>query len=270
MFSPGLSVHGAIGRSPADIGLMLSVQAGYDPRCPNSIRQDPAGFAGPLERDFRGVRIAWLGDFGGRIPFDPGVLETCRAALSAFADIGCIVDEAVPDFDIEQVWHDWGVLRAFTVSANLRPLVMDPARRTLMKPEAVWEAERGATLTADQVMAAQEGRTRWYGALRRFMDVYDFVVMPTAQVFPFDIAQRWPDRVGGQAMDTYHRWMQITVPATMAGLPSLAVPAGFGPNNLPMGIQIVGRNHGELACLQLGAAYDAASGWVRRVPPPAV
>ena len=269
VFSPGLSVHGAIGRSPADIGLMLSVQAGYDPRCPNSIRQDPAGFAGPLERDFRGVRIAWLGDFGGRIPFDPGVLETCRASLSAFADIGCIVDEAVPDFDIEQVWHDWGVLRAFTVSANLRPLVMDPARRALMKPEAVWEAERGANLTADQVMAAQEGRTRWYGALRRFMDVYDFVVMPTAQVFPFDIAQRWPDKVGGQAMDTYHRWMQIAVPATMAGLPSLAVPAGFGPNNLPMGIQIVGRNHGELACLQLGAAYDAASGWVRRVPPPA-
>ena len=269
VFSPSLSVHGAIGRSPADIGLMLSVQAGYDPRCPNSIRQDPAGFAGPLERDFRGVRIAWLGDFGGRIPFEPGVLETCRAALTAFADIGCLVDEAVPDFDIEQVWHDWGVLRAFTVSANLRPLVMDPARRALMKPEAVWEAERGADLTADQVMAALEGRTRWYGALRRFMDVYDFVVMPTAQIFPFDTATRWPDTIDGQAMDTYHRWMQIAVPATMAGLPALAVPAGFGPNNLPVGIQIVGRNHGELACLQLGAAYDAASGWVRRFPPPA-
>ncbi|WP_426215317.1 amidase [Methylobacterium sp. NFXW15] len=269
VFSPGLSVHGAIGRTPADIALMLSVQAGYDPRCPNSIRQDPAGFAAPLERDFRGVRIAWVGDFGGRIPFDPGVLETCRAALAAFEDVGCLVDEAVPDFDIEQVWNDWGVLRAFTVSANLRPLVEDPAHRAMMKPEAVWEAERGLSLSADQVMAAQVGRTRWYDALRRFMEVYDFVVMPTAQVFPFDTAQRWPETVGGRAMDTYHRWMQIAVPATMAGLPALAVPAGFGPGGLPMGIQIVGRNHGELACLQLGAAYDAASGWVRRYPPPA-
>ncbi len=229
----------------------------------------PGRLRGTLERDFRGVRIAWVGDFGGRIPFDPGVLETCRAALAAFEDVGCLVDETVPDFDIEQVWNDWGVLRAFTVSANLRPLVEDPAHRAMMKPEAVWEAERGLSLSADQVMAAQVGRTRWYDALRRFMEVYDFVVMPTAQVFPFDTAQRWPETVGGRAMDTYHRWMQIAVPATMAGLPALAVPAGFGPGGLPMGIQIVGRNHGELACLQLGAAYDAASGWVRRYPPPA-
>ncbi|MBE7199908.1 MAG: amidase [Parafilimonas terrae] len=268
VFSPGLAVHGAIGRSPADIGLMLSVQAGYDPRCPNAIRQDPAGFAAPLARDFRGVRIAWLGDFGGQIPFEPGVLETGRAALAAFSEIGCIVEEALPDFDIEQVWQDWLVLRAVTVAAALRPLVEEPAHRAMMKQEAVWEAERGFALTAEQVTAAQEGRTRWYETLRRFMDIYDFVVMPTAQVFPFDKTIRWPSQVGGRAMDTYHRWMQIAVPATMAGLPALAVPAGFGPNGLPVGIQIVGRNHGELACLQLGAAYDAASGWVRRQPPP--
>ncbi|MCJ2015253.1 amidase [Methylobacterium sp. J-076] len=269
VFSPGLSVPGAIGRSPADIGLMLSVQAGYDPRCPNSIRQDPNGFAAPLERNFRGVRIAWLGDFGGRIPFDPDVLETCRSALPAFTAIGCRVDEAVPDFDLERVWRDWRVLRAFTVAAALRPLVEDPARKALMKPEAVWEAERGLVLSAEQVTAAQEGRTLWYAALRRFMEVYDFVVMPTSQVFPFDKALRWPERVGGRTMDTYHRWMQTAIPATMAGLPALAVPAGFGPDGLPAGIQIIGRNHGELACLQLGAAYDAASGWVRRHPPPA-
>jgi len=268
VFSPGLAVHGAIGRSPADIGLMLSVQAGYDPRCPNAIRQDPAGFAAPLARDFRGVRIAWLGDFGGQIPFEPGVLETGRAALAAFSEIGCIVEEALPDFDIEQVWQDWLVLRAVTVAAALRPLVEEPAHRAMMKQEAIWEAERGFALSADQVTAAQEGRTRWYETLRRFMDIYDFVVMPTAQVFPFDKTLRWPSQVGGRAMDTYHRWMQIAVPATMAGLPALAVPAGFGPNGLPVGIQIVGRNHGELACLQLGAAYDAASGWVRRQPPP--
>ncbi len=119
MFSPGLSVHGAIGRTPADIALMLSVQAGYDPRCPNSIRQDPAGFAGPLERDFRGVRIAW-GGFRRPDPFDRRAGNLPRGA-AAFEDVGCLVDEAVPEFDIEQVWNDWGVLRAFTVSANLRP-----------------------------------------------------------------------------------------------------------------------------------------------------
>lgn len=267
VFSPSLAVLGAIGRAPADIGLMLSVQAGYDPRCPNAIRQDPSGFASPLTRDFRGTRIAWLGDFGGHIPFDPGVLDVGRAALATFVEIGCTVEAAVPRYDMEQLWQDWLVLRALTVAANLRPFYDEPRHRAQLKPEAAWEVERGLALGADRIIAALEGRTRWYETLRRFMDAYDYVVMPSAQVFPFDKDLRWPETVGGRAMDTYHRWMQITIPATMSGLPALAVPAGFGEPGLPTGIQIVGRNHGELACLQLGAAYDAASNWVRQYPP---
>ena len=268
VFSPNLGVLGAIGRTPGDIGLMLSVLAGYDPRCPNAVRQDPSAFARPLARDFRGTRIAWLGDCGGAIPFDPGVLDVGRAALATFAEIGCTVEEAMPRYDMERLWQDWLVLRALTVAANLRPLYDEPRHRALLKPEAVWEVERGLALGADRIIAALEGRTRWYETLRRFMEAYDYVVMPSAQVFPFDKSLRWPETVGGHAMDTYHRWMQITIPATMSGLPALAVPAGFGEAGLPAGIQIVGPNHGELACLQLGAAYDAASNWVRRYPPP--
>ncbi|MCJ2052208.1 amidase [Methylobacterium sp. J-070] len=268
VFSPGLAVLGAIGRTPADIGLMLSVQAGYDPRCPNAIRQDPSAFASPLARDFRATRIAWLGDCGGQIPFDAGVLDLGRSALRTFVEIGCIVEEAVPRYDMEQLWQDWLVLRALTVAAALRPLYDEPRHRALLKPEAAWEVERGLALNADRIIAALEGRTRWYETLRRFMEAYDYLVMPSTQVFPFDKALRWPETVGGRRMDTYHRWMQTVIPVTMAGLPALDVPAGFGEAGLPTGIQIVGRNHGELACLQLGAAYDAASNWVRRVPPP--
>jgi amidase len=268
VFSPSLGVLGAIGRTPGDIGLMLSVLAGYDPRCPNAIRQDPSAFASPLVRDFRGTRIAWLGDCGGQIPFDPGVLDVGRAALATFAEIGCTVEEAMPRYDMEQLWQDWLVLRAFTVAAALRPLYDVPHHRALLKPEAAWEVERGLALGADRIIAALEGRTRWYETLRRLMETYDYVVMPSAQVFPFDKTLRWPETVGGHAMDTYHRWMQITIPATMSGLPALAVPAGFGAAGLPTGIQIVGPNHGELACLQLGAAYDAASNWIRHHPPP--
>lgn len=268
VFTPGLSVLGAVGRSPADIGLMLSVQAGYDPRCPNTIRQDPSAFASPLVRDFSGTRIAWLGDFDGQIPFDPGVLELGRAALATFTEIGCAVEEVAPRFDMEQLWRDFITLRALMVAPVLRPLYDEPAHRAQMKPEAIWEAERGLELTVDRLTAALEGRTRWYEAVRRFMEHYDFLVMPSAQVFPFDKNLRWPREVGGRPMDTYHRWMQTVVPVTMSGLPALDVPAGFGEAGLPTGIQIVARNHGELACLQLGAAYDAASNWVRRRPPP--
>ena len=268
-FCPGLGVSGAIGRSPADIGLMLSVQAGYDPRAPFSNHEDPAVFAQGLERDFKGTRIAWLGDLDGHLPFEPGVLETGRAALRTFEAVGCTVEAACPAFDYEALWQDWLTLRAWMNVASLRPLYDDPAKRARMKPEAIWEVERGLALGADQVTAAQQGRTRWYRTLAAFMERHPVLVAPSAQVFPFAIGLRWPETVGGRPMDTYHRWMETVVPITMSGLPSLSVPAGFGPGGLPTGVQIVGRNHGELACLQLGAAYDAASGWVRRRPPPA-
>ena len=267
VFTPGLSVQGAIARSPADIGLMLSVQAGYDPRVPLSIDQDPRQFAQPLGRDFKGVSVAWLGDFGGHLPFEPGVLALGRSALSAFADIGCRIDHAHPDFDMEKLWQDWLVLRAWMTASSLRPLYDDPAKRALMKPEAIWEVERGLRLDAEEVTAAQQGRTAWYSALRRFMDRYEYLVLPSAQVFPFDANLHWPHEVGGKAMDTYHRWMEVVIPITMSGLPCLNAPAGFNDQGLPAGIQIVGRNHAELACLQLGQAYDETTGWVGRRKP---
>ncbi|HEX4765769.1 MAG TPA: amidase [Lichenihabitans sp.] len=267
VFTPTLAVHGAIGRTPADIGLMLSVIAGADPRLPYSVPEDPKRFAGPLAGDVKGTQIAWLGDCGGHLPFEPGVLDLGRAALDIFRDIGCTVEEACPAFDFEALWRDWLVLRAWTVAASLRPLYEDPAKRAHMKPEAIWEVERGLRLGADQVSAAQRGRTRWYGSLRRFMESYGFLLMPTTQVFPFAAELPWPRTVDGRTMDTYHRWMEVVIPVTMSGLPSLDVPAGFDPRGRPTGIQIVGRTRDEFGCLQLGAAYDAATRWVETHPP---
>ncbi|MGT2486899.1 amidase [Methylobacterium oryzae CBMB20] len=268
VFSPNLGVLGAIGRTPGDIGLMLSVLAGYDPRCPNAIRQDPSAFASPLARDFRGTRIAWLGDCGGQIPFDRGVLDVGRAALATFAEIGCIVEEATPRYDMERLWEDWLVLRALTVAANLRPFYDEPRHRALLKPEAAWEVERGWR------SAPTGSSRRWRGApagTRPCAASWRPTTTWSCRA-PRSSRSTRPcaglETVGGHAMDTYHRWMQITIPATMSGLPALAVPAGFGEAGLPTGIQIVGPNHGELACLQLGAAYDAASSWGRRFPPP--
>ena len=268
VFTPSLAVSGAIGRSPADIGLMLSIQSGADPRVPFSIPQDPAIFAEDLKRDFAGTRIAWLGDLGGHLPFEAGVLDVNVAALAAFEAIGCRVEHACPAFDMGRLWQDWLVLRAWMTASSLRPLYDDPARRALLKPEAVWEVERGLALTADQVTKAQEGRTAWYETVRGFMDTFDFLLMPSAQVFPFAIELAWPKRIGDRDMDTYHRWMEVVIPVTMSGLPALNVPAGFGPHGLPTGLQIVGSNRAEFACLQLGAAYDAATNWVARRPPP--
>jgi amidase len=95
--------------------------------------------------------------------------------------------------------------------------------------------------------------------MQRFLGQYDFLVLPTAQVFPFPVETHWPAAIAGRAMTTYHEWMKCVVPATMMGAPALAAPAGFDSRGLPMGIQIIGRNRAELDCLSLAAAYHEAA-----------
>ncbi|WP_047472523.1 amidase [Delftia sp. ZNC0008] len=264
VFFQQFSVAGPMARDIPDLALLLSVQAGFDARLPLTRRSEPPqDWTAQLQRDCKGLRIGWLGDLGGHLPTEPGLLQTCRAALQHFTAAGCTVEEAVPQFDFQRLWRAWIDLRSFSVAGANAALYNDPAKRALLKPEAVWEIERGLALPAMAVYDAARVRSAWYETLRRLFDSYDFLVLPSAQVFPFDAALDWPHAVDGREMDTYHRWMQTVVPATMAGLPALAAPAGFGPQGLPAGLQIIGPAQADLAVLQIGHAYDQASGLSR-------
>ncbi|WP_404299862.1 amidase [Alicycliphilus denitrificans] len=268
VFFQQFSVAGPMARDVPDLALLLSVQAGFDARLPLTRRGEaPRDWGAELQRDWRGARIGWLGDLGGHLPTEPGLIDTCRAALRHFSDIGCLVEEALPVFDLERLWRAWLDLRSFSVAGANSALYENPEKRSLLKPEALWEIERGRVLSAMQVYDAARVRSAWYEALCRLFERFDFLVLPAAQVFPFDAALDWPHAVGGREMDTYHRWMQAVVPATMAGLPALAAPAGFGPQGLPAGLQIIGPAQADLAVLQIGHAYDQASGYARQRSP---
>ena len=265
---PSMSVLGPMARNVRDLALLLSVQSGYDERVPLSMDADPGIFQEPLETDLRGRRIAWVGDFNGTISYEAGVLELCRNALKVFESLGCIVEDAVPDYSIDKVWQAWRQLRAWQNGGALLAYYRDPTKRALMKPELVFEVESGLKLSAFDITAASAVRTEWYHAVRRFFETYDYFMLPTAQLFPFDVDLHWPREIAGQQMTTYHEWMKGMLPVTMAGSPALAVPAGFNDQGLPMGIQIVAPNHAELSCLQLAYAYDAVTNWAyRRLPP---
>jgi amidase len=267
MFYAWMGVQGPMARNVADLAMLLSVQAGYDPRMPLSNRQTPTQFAQSLGRDFKGARIAWSGDFGGLMPFEPGVLDLCKSALKTFEALGCSVEEAWPDFPIERIFPTWRKLRAWQAGTQLKDFYADPAKRALMKPEAQFEVESGQALSAFEVYDASVVRTAWYQAMRVFFEKYDYFILPAGQVFPFDAGVDWPKTIAGKTMDTYHRWMEVMIPVTMAAAASLAVPAGFDERGLPMGLQIVAPNHGEFALLQLANAYDEATQWVAKRPP---
>jgi len=271
LFWQNFATSGPMARSVADVALLLSAQAGPDPRAPLAFRDDPAMFAQPLDREWKGKRIGWLGDMNAALPMERGVLQTCERALNAFRTIGMRVEEARLEEDAGAMWRTAVALRHWSVGADLQGYYDDPAKRRLMKPEAIWEVEGGMALTGPQLAKASEGRTRIYEAFCKAFETFDILALPTAQVFPFDVEQHWPREIAGVAMDSYHRWMEVTLPPTMAGLPVLAVPAGFGGRRrLPMGLQLIGRRGDDLTVLQLGHAYERASPWIARSKPPAL
>lgn len=265
-FLATLATEGPMGRSIEDVARLLSVQAGVNPLVP--FGRDASNFAAQLTTGLRGKRIAWLGDWGGAYAMEPGILALCEAALAVFADLGALVDPIAPPFAASDLWHAWTTLRAMLNAGGMADLYADPARRAQLKPETVWEIEQGRGLSAADVYQASAIRSAWYARASQLFETYDAIVLPSAQVWPFPAEWRWPQTINGTVMDTYHRWMGVVIPVSLAGLPALSVPVGFGTNGLPMGMQIAGRVGGDAAVLAMGQAYHLATDWPGARPSP--
>jgi amidase len=156
------------------------------------------------------------------------------------------------------VWETLLVWRRFSVAARIAPFLAKPENRAKIKPEALWEYDEGQKLTGMQTVRAANERSAFYQHLLTLFERFDILALPTAQVWPYDAELRWPQSIAGRTMDTYHRWMEVVIYATIAGLPAISMPVGFGPQGLPMGVQLIGRPHGDLALLQFAHAFEGA------------
>ncbi len=249
-----LSVQGPMGRTVADVALQLSVMAGPDARSPIAIAEPGDRFRAPLEREFRGTRIAWSGNLGG-FPVEPVVNAVCDAQRSAFEALGCEIEDAEPDLtdadEIFQVLRAWMFAQAH--AGELRE------HRDLIKDTVIWNVEQGLALDGPRVSGAEAKRSALWERVRLFMERYDFLVLPVASVPPFPIEVRYVTEINGQKLETYIDWMGLCYAITVTGLPAISVPCGFTPDGLPIGIQIVGRHQSEFELLQLAHAFEAAT-----------
>lgn len=264
-FMATLSTLGPMARCPEDLAGLLSVMAGAHPALP--FGRQGQDYAATLSGPVAGTRIGWLADWGGAYPCEDGILPICEDALTTFQDLGCEIVPLPAPFPAEKLWQSWTILRAFLNAGSKRALYENPAKRALLKPEAVWEIEQGLNLPAEAVYQASTIRSDWYRQLARLFRKVDIIALPTAQVWPFPVEWRWPQIVGGKPADTYHRWMEIVVPVSLAGLPCLSVPVGFGASGLPMGMQLAGPTGADAAVLRLGQAWHQATDWPGRRPP---
>ena len=260
-----LSTTGPMARNPADLGALLTTMAGPDPMQPHAPRATALDAIRPAAA---GVRIGWLGDWGGALPFEPGILDLCRAALDQIEGLGARIDDVPPPHPREAIWEAWTVLRSWQVGAGLAAIHDDPATRARLKPEALWEIERGLRFSAMDIHRASVLRSRWFEAAARLFETHDALVLPSAQVWPFDLALDWPKEIAGKGMDTYHRWMEVMIAASLLGLPVVNLPIGFGAEGLPMGMQLIGPRGGDRRLLEIAAAWHEATDWPAARPPP--
>jgi amidase len=256
-----LSVQGPMARTVADAALLLSALAGPDPRSPIAITEPGETFRRPLDRDFKGVRLAWSRDLGG-LPIDRRVTAALEPQRKVFESLGCVVDDGQPDMrDAREIFQ---VLRAFAFSTRYGPLLAE--HRHEIKDTVIWNTEQGLKLTAREMGEAEVKRTQLYHRVREFMERYEFLLLPATQVPPFDVTQPYITEIEGVKLPTYIDWMRACSDVTVTGHPAISVPGGFTPDGLPVGLQIVGRHRDDWGVLQLAHAFEEATGFGRRRP----
>jgi amidase len=255
------AVNGPMARSVADVAFLLSVMAGADARDPGCCESEPAGFAAPLARDFRGVRVAWAPDLGG-LPLDRRVRAVLEAQRATLESLGCVVEEACPDFaGVEECFR---TIRAWSVAAQLGPLL--ERHRAQLKPAVLEEIEVGQRQSGADVARAFAEHARLLVRVARFFERYEFLLCAVNQLPPFDAEIDWPKSIEGVAMDRYLDWMRSAYWITATFGPALSVPAGFTPEGLPVGLQIAGARWRDFSVLQLAHAFEQATRFGERRP----
>ncbi len=256
-----LSTSGCLGRSVADLALALSTIAGPDPRAPLSIDEPGQLFARPLDRSFKGVRVAWFKDLGG-VPFDPRVRAVVDGHRKTFESLGCVVEQAEPDFAPAEI--AFRILRAWN-SANAY------ASRLREHPDAFkdtlrGEIEEGLRLTGTDLARAETAHGEVWRRFQAFLEKYEYFVLPTTQLPPFDINTPYPKEIAGVKFDNYIDWMKSCWYISATGNPAASVPGGFTPEGLPVGVQIVGRNNSDFSVLEMAHAFEQATGFAKKHP----
>jgi amidase len=260
-----ISVQGPMARTVQDATLMLSAIAGPDPRSPIAITEPGELFRRPLERDFKGVQVAWSRDLGG-LPVDPRVTAVIDGQRDVFESLGCVIHDGEPDMgdadEIFRVWRAWKFELAYSDLLE--------SHRDQIKETVIWNAEQGQELTGPQIARAERKRTELYHRMREFMETYEFLILPVSQVPPFDVTQRYVTEINGIEMETYIDWMKSCYYISVLGLPAISVPCGFTAEGLPVGVQIVGQHQDDWGVLQLAYAFEQATGFWRKRPPVAM
>ncbi len=251
-----LSTTGPMAKTVADTVLLFSVIAGSDNADPIGLSDSGTTFLDGMvpQENLKSIKIAYSPSLNN-LPIDSRVHAVIKNAADKFSEIGCQVEEDQPNLD--DAMEVFQVQRAL----NLRVLgdSLDnsiPNWRQEAKETAIWNIDKGGNLTTDEIVKAELLRSQIYGDAVSFFQDYDALILPSAQVPPFDHEVEWVQNIEGTELETYIDWMTVCCAITVTGFPTISVPAGFTEEGLPVGLQIVGKPRGDLDLLRLAGAFE--------------
>ncbi|MGY9072590.1 MAG: amidase [Acidimicrobiales bacterium] len=255
------AVEGPMGRTVADVAFYLQALAGPDDRSPTALEAPGSTFAGSLDRDLTGVRVAWSPDCGG-LPIDPAVRSALTSVPDVLSDLGCDVVEVWPDMsdaaEIFQTFRSWHFELA---SGPLLDKFPDQLKQTV-----IWNIEEARRRRFTDHSEATRMHVKLFRRVHEFMREFEFLACPVSQVPPFPVTTEWITEVDGVQMDSYIEWMRSCSDITTTGHPALSVPAGFTDDGLPIGVQLVGRHRADRSVLEFGSMFEGATRVGERAP----
>ncbi|MEV4111847.1 amidase [Nonomuraea sp. NPDC049695] len=249
-----LSVQGPMARTVEDVTLMFGAIAGFDRRSPYSIKEV---FAPEPEEGVAGLRVAWSPDLGG-LPVDSRTAEVTATAPAVFERLGARVDQV--ELDLTEAEDAFRTYRAWHYALSFGDL-------TGLGPNTAWNVEQGRKVTGADLARAEQARSRLYQRMAAFFDTYDVLIAPVSQVPPFPVEHPYVDEINGEKLPDYLAWMRSAYWISVLHAPAASVPAGFTPDGLPVGVQIVGRPFEDARVLRVARAFEQATGYGLRRPP---
>ena len=250
-----LGVEGPMARNVEDVALFLDAMCGEAAGDPISLPRAGESFLEAARGGWRPKRVAVSRDLG-ITPVDPQVAALVMAAARKLEAEGVIVEEAHPD--LSEAHRCFQTLRAYGFAVGKKPLL--ERHRALLKPEVIWNIEKGLALTIDDLLQAETDRARLFKRMLAFFETYDLLLTPATILAPFPVEQRYPTHCGGVAFGNYVEWLAIAYAITLVCCPALAIPAGFTREGLPVGLQIVAPPRAEGRLLAGGRMLEQVIG----------
>ena len=257
---PLLSTPGCLAKTPGDMSIFLDALSGKHSMDPFSFDINGSFRDAVFDKDeFSKMRIGWLGNMNGRYVFEDGILALCEERLKQLEDNSLLVDHVSKNIDTTLLWDAWTTLRSRNVYLYLAESNLQDDES--LSAGAQYELSNGKQISNDDLKRSMKMRSELTKKIDHLFGEYDFLAMPSAQVFPFDKNTDYPNKISGKDMQTYHQWMEVTVLSSLLGLPTISIPVGFNENNLPMGMQIIGRKKEDLRVISFAKRYEQIFGY---------